>query len=90
MIQDAKAQHSAKVHKEKKIMEKSPFKNYGAGIISYFNLIESLMYTFLIMCLVMIPTMIIYSRDTGYVGKVTDSQGLYAYMTLGNLGHVSS
>ena len=71
-------------------MEKSPFKNYGAGIISYFNLIESLMWTFLIMCVVMIPTMIIYARDTGYVGKVTDSQAIYAYMTLGNLGHVSS
>lgn len=90
MIKDAKAQHSAKVHKEKKIMEKSPFKNFGAGIISYFNLIENLMWTFMVICFIMIPTVVIYVRDTGYVGKVTDSQKLYAYMTLGNLGHVSS
>jgi len=46
--------------------------------------------TFFLLCIVMLPTMIIYSRDTGYVGKVQDSQKWFALMTLGNLGHVSS
>lgn len=90
VLKDAKLQHKAKVKKDRKIMEKSPFKNFGAGILSYFNLIESLIVTFLIICIVMIPTMVIYTNDQGYVGKVTDSQKIYALMTLGNLGHVSS
>lgn len=58
--------------------------------MSYFNLIEMLISTFFVICIIMLPTIIIYSTDTGYVGKVSKSQESYAFSTLGNLGHVSS
>jgi hypothetical protein len=88
VLKDVEKLHSQK--SMKKVKEKSPFKNYGAGILSYFNLMENLILTFLLLCIVMVPTMVIYASDEGYVGKVADSQKFFALMTLGNLGHVSS
>jgi hypothetical protein len=38
----------------------------------------------------MLPTFVIYTLDTGYNGKVSDAQRIYAISTLGNLGHVGS
>ena len=75
ILEDVIKLHKEKIKKNRLIesIEKSPFKDFGAGILSYFNLIKSLIVTFLILCIIMIPTMIIYSTDTGYVGKVTSS-----------------
>ena len=80
---DAKFLH--KINMEMKLKNKkeqfSDFRGYGIGIVSYFKIIYSLIITFCVLTLIMVPTIGIYSSK-----KIFTSKKFYTTPTLGNLG----
>ena len=58
--------------------------------MAYLDLIKSLILSFALISVVMLPTMIIYGSKDGFRGKIDSSRYFYTIPTIGNLGAFES
>jgi hypothetical protein len=77
-------QDSKRKVEEEDYEDDDPLNHYGYGLVSYFNLIKTMIFIFLILSLINIPVMMTYRRYESLSGDVTDR--LFKIYSMGNMG----
>jgi hypothetical protein len=73
-------------YKSKQKQTKKVFNNFGLGVLSYFNIIESLIGTLFVICLISIPLMVLYYDPEPDHDKGITFSNFPKTIMLGNFG----